>query len=136
MFMKTILLVEPEELLRSFYALELQEDGFRVICARNSQEAAKMLSAKSPDLLIIDLWGWTEQTGEGIEDVMKAAYMPVIINTGYPMSCVNGLLSEKVAYVLKSSNLTKLKEQIPRMMKDTGPFAIEKRRPASLYSVV
>lgn len=134
--MKTILVVEPEEPLRSFYELELKEEGYRVIIARSSHVAVKLLRIKCPDLLIIDLWGWPEQTVARMEDVIHGTHIPVIINTGYPLSCVNVLLSERVTYVLKSSNLFRLKEQIRRLMTDKHVSAIDKRMPAALLRIL
>lgn len=51
----TILLCEDEEFVARSYKRRLELEGFTVIHANNGKEAFEMLTAKLPDLVILDL---------------------------------------------------------------------------------
>jgi DNA-binding response OmpR family regulator len=50
-----ILLVEPDLLLAKTYAQALQNDGHRVLCSANAQQAIFMSDMSVPDLVILEL---------------------------------------------------------------------------------
>jgi DNA-binding response OmpR family regulator len=51
---KTILVADDETHILNVVSLKLTNAGFRVICARDGQEAWEMAQAEKPDLLITD----------------------------------------------------------------------------------
>ena len=54
--MKTILLVEDEQILREGYQLLLSESGYRVIAKANGEQAIEYLHQHPlPDLILLDL---------------------------------------------------------------------------------
>lgn len=53
--MKTILVVEDEEILREAYKKILGQEGFDVLCAADGLEALSRLKERSPDLILLDM---------------------------------------------------------------------------------
>jgi CheY-like chemotaxis protein len=51
---KTILVADDETHILNVVSLKLRNAGFRVICARDGQEALEMAQQEMPDLLITD----------------------------------------------------------------------------------
>jgi CheY-like chemotaxis protein len=53
--MKTVLIVEDDDVIRGAIQLVLEWEGYRVDCARNGQEALNMLRTDRPSLVLLDL---------------------------------------------------------------------------------
>ena len=51
----TILLVDDEESVQKLLTYPLEREGFRVIQARNGEEALERFDADHPDLIVLDL---------------------------------------------------------------------------------
>jgi len=51
---KTVLIADDESHILNVVSLKLKNAGFRVICARDGNEALEMALAEKPDLLITD----------------------------------------------------------------------------------
>jgi two-component system, cell cycle response regulator DivK len=53
--MKTLLLVEDNELNRDMLSRRLERRGYRIVCALDGQEAVEMAAAENPDLILMDM---------------------------------------------------------------------------------
>jgi DNA-binding response OmpR family regulator len=51
----TILLVDDEEAIQQLLTYPLEREGFRVVSARDGQEALDVFAAESPDLVVLDI---------------------------------------------------------------------------------
>jgi DNA-binding response OmpR family regulator len=51
----TILLVDDEDAIQKLLTYPLEREGFRVVSARDGQEALDMFAAESPDLVVLDI---------------------------------------------------------------------------------
>src|SRR5206468_12889838 len=51
----TILLVDDEDAVQKLLAYPLEREGYRVVPARDGQEALDLFSAESPDLVVLDI---------------------------------------------------------------------------------
>jgi DNA-binding response OmpR family regulator len=51
----TILLVDDEEAVQKLLTYPLEREGFRVVSARDGQEALDVFAAESPDLVVLDI---------------------------------------------------------------------------------
>jgi DNA-binding response OmpR family regulator len=51
----TILLVDDEEAIQKLLTYPLEREGFRVVSARDGQEALDVFAAESPDLVVLDI---------------------------------------------------------------------------------
>jgi len=113
--MPTLLVVEDDKHQRLLYEQELTEEGYRVLLAENAEQAMATLerSAEEIDLVVMDI---SMPGMDGIEALgrilSKSNKLPVILNTAYANYKDNFMTWSADAYVVKSSDLTELKEQI------------------------
>lgn len=82
---KCILLVEDEFLIRMMFADELRDEGYRVIEARNADEALVIIDGSLPDLVITDVRmpGSTDGLGLLAKIGEVPAAVPVIVMSGH-----------------------------------------------------
>ncbi len=111
--MKKILLVDDEEGIQMLYREELEDDGYEVISAYTGEEGLQKFKDESPDLVILDI----QMPGmNGIETLrqmkMNNPELPVILSTAYNeyKQDLGAWASDE--YVVKSSNITELKEAV------------------------
>jgi len=111
--MVKILCVDDDSSLLLLYQEELSEKGYEVIVARNGKEALEKYDRESPDLVVLDI---RMPIMDGLETLNallgRNRQLPVILNTAYSTYRDNFMTWGAEAYVLKSSDLTELKEKI------------------------
>ena len=116
--MARILLVEDEEPVCLLYQQELEEEGHEVLVAHDGKTAIEMARQQKPDLIIMDIN--LPEKMDGIESMAKILSedkdMPVIINTGYSQYRSDFMTWAADAYVLKSADLTPLKNAINEVL--------------------
>ena len=119
--MKKILIVDDEENLRELYKQELLDEGYSVILAANGKEALKRIEEESPDLVVLDI---RMPEMNGIETlgkmVGKFKKIPIILNTAYSSYKEDFRSWAAEAYVVKSSDLSELKEKIKEVLNKGG----------------
>ena len=111
--MKKILLVDDEEGIQMLYREELEDDGYEVISAYTGEEGLQKFKDESPDLVILDI----QMPGmNGIETLrqmkMNNPDLPVILSTAYNEYKQDLGTWASDEYVVKSSNITELKEAV------------------------
>ncbi len=117
---KKLLIADDEENILILYKLEFEEDGYEVVTAPSALEALKLLDREKPDLLIMDIC-MPEMDGiEALGKILsKNNKLPVILNSAYSSYKDNFMSWCANAYVVKSSDLTELKETVIRVLKET-----------------
>jgi len=111
--MEKILCVDDDLSLLLFYQEELSEEGYEVIAARNGKEALEKYDQESPDLVVLDIRMPVTDGLETLNDLLgRNRQLPVILNTAYSTYRDNFMTWGAEAYVIKSSDLTELKEKI------------------------
>ena len=115
--MKTILVVDDDEAIRTLLQEELEEEGYKVLIATNARDALKMVAAEPLDLVILDI----RMPGmDGLEALPRILGikegLPVIMNTAYSQYQDSFMSWAADAYVVKSSDLTELKEKIKELV--------------------
>lgn len=121
--MATILLVDDEENILRLCREELEECGYKVICATNGREAIEQVIRDvtagnyNIDLVVLDV----SMPGVNGREVLKAlkgavSSMPVIIHTAYDYTNDNIIMFGADEYLTKSSDLTRLKNTIRRLL--------------------
>ena len=120
--MKTILVVDDEANIRRLYGEELTDAGYRVICAATWEEAQRALGHDQIDLVTLDV-----RMGDGPDGIEALrlikethASLPVVLVTAYGEYQADFGSWAAEGYVVKSSDLTELKERIARAL---GPAA-------------
>jgi CheY-like chemotaxis protein len=114
--MKRILIIEDDKNIQELLRQELNDEGYAITIAGNGREALAVLKNKDsqkPDLIILDL---RMPAMDGIETMGHILKMkneaPVIIHTAYPSYKDDALATAADAFVVKSHDLTKLKNAI------------------------
>ena len=115
--MATLMVVDDDKNQRTLYEQELTEEGYEIILAESGQEALDKLENVSPDLIILDI----SMPGlDGIETLGKIlgreSGIPVILNTAYSSYKDNFMTWSAEAYVVKSSDLTELKDKVKEIL--------------------
>ena len=115
--MTTILLVEDDENQRLLYEQELMHEGYEVVTASNGKEALEKVQKKLPDIVIMDI---NMPKMDGIEAMGrilgKNKEIPVIINTAYSNYKDSFMSWAADAYIVKTSDLSELKEKIKEVL--------------------
>lgn len=115
--MAKILVVDDEENIRLLYSEELADDGHDVTTAASAVEAVARLEEKSFDIVVLDIKLKNESGLDLLQKIVKERHdMPVILCTAF--SCYKDDFSTWLAdgYVVKSSDLTELKDEIKRVL--------------------
>ena len=115
--MTTILLVEDDKNQRLLYEQELSLEGYEVVAASNGREALEKVQVQLPDIVIMDI---NMPKMDGIEAIgkilSKNKEIPVIINTAYSNYKDNYMSWAADAYIVKSSDLSELKDTIKKVL--------------------
>jgi len=115
--MKTILVADDEEAIRNLLEEELTDEGYRVVTVSNARDALKMVETEHLDLVILDI----RMPGmDGLEALPRILGMkeglPVILNTAYSQYKESFMSWAADAYVVKSSDLSELKQKIKELI--------------------
>ncbi len=113
--MKKILLVDDEESIHLLYRDELEEEGYEIHSALSGDEALDKLDILSPDLVILDI----NMPGlNGIDTLREMKErkpdLPVILSSAYNEFKQDLASWASEAYIVKSSDLTELKEAVAK----------------------
>ncbi|RMF95809.1 MAG: response regulator [Candidatus Schekmanbacteria bacterium] len=115
--MKKILVIDDEENIRNLYQAELSDEGYEVITAEDEDDALELLKTESPDLITLDI---KLKKSNGVELLRKIKEidkkLPVIMCTAYDEYKQDFGVWASDAYVVKSSDLTELKEVIKEIL--------------------
>ena len=112
-----ILCVDDDPTLLDLYREELTEEGYKVIVARNGKDAVTRFSREKPNLVILDI-RMPEMDGiTALNAILgKNRQVPIIFNTAFPQYRENFMTWGAEAYVVKSSDLSELKQAIRRVL--------------------
>jgi len=116
---KRILLVEDEENERLLYKEELEKEGFEVSCCQNGNEAIESIEKSNYDLVILDIQMPQMDGIEALGKILtKKRDIPIIIYTAYPQYKDQFLTWAADAYLIKSSDLTALKDKVKTILSE------------------
>ena len=115
--MKTLLIADDDKNLALLYEQELSDEGYHVDVVHDARQAIERVEKAPPDLLVLDI----RMPGmDGIEAMGrilgKNNRLPVILNTAYTNYKDNFMTWAADAYVVKSSDLTELKDTIRQVL--------------------
>lgn len=115
--MAKLLVVDDEANIRLLYAQELSDEGYEVVTAASAMEAVEKLEGDNFDLAVIDIKLKNESGIDLLQRIVKERHtLPVILCTAF--SCYKDDFSAWLAegYVVKSSDLQELKDEISRIL--------------------
>jgi len=117
----TLLVVEDNMHQRLLYEEEFKDEGYRVLTACDGREALQMARDTHPDLVLLDI---NMPVMDGLDTLGKLLEIdhriPVVIHTAYPGYQDSFTSWSADAYVVKSSDLTELKQTVHRLLARKG----------------
>jgi len=115
--MATILIVDDDEHQRLLYKEELQLEGYEVTLASSGREAIEAVADQTIDCVVLDI---AMPGMDGVETLAKMLdidrQLPIILHTAYSSYKDDFMTWAAEAYVIKSSDLTGLKEHIQKAL--------------------
>ena len=111
--MPKIFVVDDEEHMRLLYSEELNEAGYEVVTAEGGYRLLERIEEEKPDLVILDIKMGDCNGLDILQDIRNHFYdLPVILSTAYDSFKEDIKSIAADFYVVKSFDLTKLKEKI------------------------
>jgi DNA-binding response OmpR family regulator len=130
MSVKTILLVENDQVSQTMYQKRLEREGFHMECAQDGQVALDILSERAPDLVLLDLM-LPKVSGADVLRFMQAdprlTTVPVIIFSNAPLTEVppDSALAQGTKRLLKSDcTFPRLLETIQESLATAPDFVV------------
>ncbi|BBA71645.1 MULTISPECIES: response regulator [Geobacter] len=120
--MARLLVVDDESSIRLLYSQELAEEGHEVVTAATAAEAVDKIREHEFDLIVLDIKLKNESGLDLLQKVVKERHnLPVVLCTAF--SCFKDDFSAWLAdgYVVKSSDLSELKEEVKRVLAKRKP---------------
>jgi len=115
--MKRILIIDDDAAIRLLYEEELSEEGYDIISSGGEKGFLQLIAAKRPDLILLDVKLRSRSGLSLLRDIRNAFHgIPVIVTMAYPTFQLNPKSIGADAYVTKSSDLRKLKQQIEKRL--------------------
>jgi DNA-binding response OmpR family regulator len=116
-FMPKVLVVDANVKHCLLYRMEMEAQGFEVVCAHNGSEALQQIQHRSFDVAVVDVVLPDVNGADLLKEISTNRHsdgrnLPIIINTAYPYrkSHIRHLAAD--AFVLKSSDLHELMGKI------------------------
>ena len=117
--MTKILVVEDDKNQQELYRQELMDEGYEVDVASDGKEAIAKAMKDRPDLIVLDI---SMPGMDGIEAMGKILgtdnRIPIVLNTAYSSYKDNFMTWSADAYVIKSADLTPLKNTIKQVLEN------------------
>ena len=111
--MARILIVDDEEHIRTLYTLELEDEGHHVLALETGKGLSAQIDRFHPEVVVLDIKMVDVSGLDVLQEVRDKYYdLPVILCSAY--GSYKGDLKSIAAdyYVVKSSDLSELKEKI------------------------
>lgn len=116
---KTILVLDDEQSIRTLFEDEFKDEGYEVISTDSGEDALNMIGSANPkiDLITLDI---KMPKMDGLDFLAKVREkhreLPIIICTAYNNYRHEFSVWNADGYILKSGNLTEIKEKIKRLI--------------------
>jgi DNA-binding response OmpR family regulator len=115
--MARVLIVDDDENICALYEEELKDESHEVEIASNGKESIEKLKTFDPDIIVMDI---RMPEMDGIEALGKIIAMhkniPIILNSAYSSYKDDFRSWGADAYMVKSSDVTALKEKIKEIL--------------------
>ena len=117
--MAKILIVDDEEHIRLLYSEELEDEGYQVVTVSSGFRLLEKIEKEDPDLVVLDIRLRDYDGLDLLKNIKKNFYkMPVGICTAYDTYNYDMNSIDADFYVVRSSDLTELKNNILKTLYD------------------
>ena len=119
---KKVLVVDDEKLIVKGIRFSLEQDGMEVECAYDGEEALKLATENSYDMILLDLMLPKMDGFEVCQRIRDFSNVPIVMLTakGDDMDKILGLEYGADDYITKPFNILEVKARIKAIMRRTG----------------
>ena len=128
--MTKILIVDDEASIRMLYREEFQDEGYEVIEAEDGHKLTERIQKDQPDVIVLDIKMAAYDGLDLLQEIrQKFQDLPVIISSAY--GAYKGDYKTLAAdyYVVKSSDLSELKQKVRKALEGKVPSKQDKKTP-------
>jgi len=116
-----ILIIDDDESMRELLQLELSDEGYDVTLAESGLEGMQQIKDNQFQLVILDIRMPGMDGIEALEKIINTQRgLPVILHSAYSHFKENFRTWSATSYVVKSMDLTELKEAVHNNIKPEG----------------
>jgi len=120
--MSKVLIVDDEKHIRLLYSEELEEEGYQVALASDGSGIVDRIKDEKPDVVVLDIKMVSSNGLDVLQEIRNTYYnLPVILCSAYGSYKVDIKSIAADAYVVKSSDLTELKNKIAQVLEARVP---------------
>ena len=120
--MAKVLIVDDEKHIRQLYSEELEDAGYQVATAEDGSAILEIVEREKPDVIVLDIKMVSSNGLDVLQQVRNRHYnLPVILCSAYGSYKVDMKTIAADAYVIKSSDLTELKNKIAQVLDTQVP---------------
>lgn len=120
--MAKVLIVDDEKHIRLLYSEELKEEGYDVALAADGKDILPRIEREQPDVVVLDIKMVSTNGLDVLQEIRNKYYnLPVILCSAYGSYKVDIKSIAADAYVVKSSDLTELKNKIAQVLEASVP---------------
>ena len=133
---KRVLVVDDEKLIVKGIRFSLEQDGMEVECAYDGEEALRLASEQSFDMILLDVMLPKLDGFEVCQQIRGFSDVPIVMLTarGDDMDKILGLDYGADDYITKPFNILEVKARIKAIMRRTSPTKQESGKPATIES--
>ena len=116
--MKSILFADDNGHIREYFKRAFEAEGYRVVLARDGDEAVRLAMTESFDLIILDFCMPAVSGFEAAQRIKTVCpSLPIIFFTAHDEDCLPAS-RVAVAYVEKTDDLTELKQVVTKLLEN------------------
>lgn len=126
--MTKILIVDDEASIRMLYREEFQDEGYEVIEAEDGHKLTERIEKDQPDVIVLDIKMAAYDGLDLLQEIRQRFQdLPVIISSAY--GAYKGDYKTLAAdyYVVKSSDLSELKQKVKKALEGKVPGKQDKK---------
>lgn len=117
-----ILVVDDEKHIRMLYQEELQDAGYDVATSDGEEPILELLDREAPEVVILDIRLGPDKSGLDLLQLIRSRkeHVPVILSTAYDSFQHDMKSIAADYYVVKSVDLSELKDKVRRALGGRG----------------
>lgn len=113
--MTTILMADDDKFFLQVLSRFLGDAGYRVVTARNGEEALTLTASERPDLLVLDV-ALPLVPGNEIAERLGSARPPILFISGRDLDRVAGLAGPGIRYLTKPADLDEILDNVKALL--------------------